>query len=105
MGYTYRCDGPCGEGYNTMPPFAGEFTETFLNTAGGKFALDFQPGEKVTLCADCMELMVLSGKIAVCRICGYAQDISDLNKYEPDCPQCDDPEIILRERETDTNND
>lgn len=98
MGYTFICDGPCGEGYNTFPPFAGEFTEEFLKTRGGKFALDYKPGQKVTLCADCMELMVLAGKIAVCRMCGHAQEIKDLNEHEPDCPACEDGELYLQER-------
>lgn len=58
MGYTYRCDS-CGTGYNSFPPFAGEFTEQFLKTEGGMFAELFSPGEKVTICANCMEGVVL----------------------------------------------
>jgi len=58
MGYTYRCDG-CGTGYNSFPPFAGEFTEEFLKTEGGHFAHKFKPGQKVTICAVCMEEVVL----------------------------------------------
>lgn len=58
MGYTYRCDG-CRTGYDDFPPFAGEFTETFLKTEGGIFAEVFDPGQKVTLCAECMEGLVL----------------------------------------------
>lgn len=100
MGYTYVCDGPCGEGYNSFPPFAGEFTEQFLKTTGGKFAMDFKPGEKVTICSDCMDLMLLSGKLVVCRTCGHAYEPDDLNDYEPSCPMCeDDGELILKERE------
>ena len=58
MGYTYQCDG-CNEGYNSFPPFAGEFTEQFLKTEGGIFAELFKPGQKVTVCPACMEELVL----------------------------------------------
>jgi len=59
MGYTYRCDG-CGTGYDTFPPFAGEFTEQFLKTDGGMFAeAGYAAGQKVTFCADCMARHVL----------------------------------------------
>jgi hypothetical protein len=58
MGYIYQCD-DCGRTYNSFPPFAGEFTETFLKTDGGAFAERFDPGQKVTLCADCMGEVVL----------------------------------------------
>lgn len=58
MGYIYKCDG-CGTRYDTFPPFAGEFTEQFLKTDGGVFAERFNPGQKVTLCADCMTEVVL----------------------------------------------
>lgn len=58
MGYTFVCDA-CNQGYRTFPPFAGEFTETFLKTRGGEFAQDYDPGEKVTVCADCMSTLVL----------------------------------------------
>lgn len=58
MGYIYRCDG-CRERYDTFPPFAGEFTEQFLKTEGGLFAEQFRPGEKVTICAECMAEVVL----------------------------------------------
>lgn len=58
MGYTFHCDG-CGEGYSHFPPFAGEFTEQFLKTTGGVFAEVFDPGQKVTVCAECMEEMAL----------------------------------------------
>lgn len=58
MGYTFDCDG-CGESYHTFPPFAGEFTEEFLKTRGGHFAIEYSPGQKVTLCAECMEGVVL----------------------------------------------
>lgn len=98
MGYTYRCDG-CGTGYNSFPPFAGEFTEEFLKTRGGLFALDFKPGQKVTMCAECMNLYVLSGKIAICRMCGTTYDIDELNEYNPECSACDDGDLRLRERD------
>lgn len=58
MGYIYECDG-CATTYNSFPPFAGEFTEQFLKTDGGMFAELFAPGEKVTLCPDCMAEVVL----------------------------------------------
>lgn len=59
MGYVFTCDGPCGDRKEHFPPFAGEFTETFLKTRGGAFADEFKPGQKVTICADCMEAVVL----------------------------------------------
>jgi hypothetical protein len=59
MGYTFQCDGPCGETHNRFPPFAGEFTEEFLETRGGVFAELFDPGQKVTICARCMQEVVL----------------------------------------------
>lgn len=59
MGYIYKCDGPCGQRYDSFPPFAGEFTEEFLKTEGGLFAELFNPGQKVTICADCMAEVVL----------------------------------------------
>jgi len=58
MGYTYDCDG-CGGSYHEFPPFAGEFTEQFLKTRGGIFAEEYDPGQKVTICASCMEDVVL----------------------------------------------
>lgn len=54
MGYTFLCD-DCGNGFNHFPPFAGEFTEQFLKTSGGIFAEQYDPGQKVTICAGCME--------------------------------------------------
>jgi hypothetical protein len=53
MGYTFVCD-DCGNGYNHFPPFAGEFVDTFLRTRGGEFAQQYDEGQKVTLCAECM---------------------------------------------------
>lgn len=58
MGYIYRCDG-CGDRHDTFPPFAGEFTESFLKTHGGEFAVQYDPGQKVTICATCMKNLVL----------------------------------------------
>lgn len=58
MGYVYNCDG-CDTRYDSFPPFAGEFTEQFLKTVGGAFAQDYDPGQKVTICAECMEDLVL----------------------------------------------
>lgn len=58
MGYIYRCDS-CSNQYDNFPPFAGEFTETFLKTTGGAFAKHFDPGQKVTICANCMGEVVL----------------------------------------------
>ena len=61
MGYTFVCDG-CGEGFDHFPPFAGEFTESFLKStkAGGIFAeAGWKPGMKVTVCAGCMKGLVL----------------------------------------------
>lgn len=52
------CD-DCGRGFNHFPPFAGEFVDTFLRTRGGEFAEEFDEGEKVTMCADCMAEVVL----------------------------------------------
>lgn len=58
MGYIYKCDA-CHERHDSYPPFAGEFTETFLKTNGGQFAEHYDPGQKVTLCANCMHDLVL----------------------------------------------
>jgi hypothetical protein len=58
MGYTFVCD-DCDRGFNHFPPFAGEFVDTFLRTRGGEFAEEFDEGEKVTICADCMAEVVL----------------------------------------------
>jgi len=58
MGYTFVCDS-CGQGYRNFPPFAGEFTETFLDTRGGEFATEYSPGEKVTFCAGCLREFAL----------------------------------------------
>ena len=58
MGYVYDCDG-CDETYHEMPPFVGEFMESFLKTDGGAFADEFSPGQKVTICAACIEEAVL----------------------------------------------
>ena len=58
MPYVYTCDG-CQTRHETFPPFAGEFTEIFLKTEGGEFAERYDPGQKVTLCADCMAEVVL----------------------------------------------
>lgn len=98
MGYTFDCDG-CGGSYHEFPPFAGEFTEQFLKTAGGKFAMKFNPGEKVTVCADCMALFVLTGEIAVCQRCGYTQDLIDLPDDIDECPNCERDEWVVRRKE------
>jgi len=56
MGYNFTCD-DCGTQFEHFPPFAGEFTEEFLQStkAGGEFAERYSKGEKVTMCAGCME--------------------------------------------------
>jgi len=96
MGYTYRCDS-CGTGYNSFPPFAGEFTETFLDTIGGRFAMGYSPGEKVTFCPDCLDLFVLSGKVVVCRRCGFKADVNDVPGRDSDCPRCEEDGLTLKE--------
>jgi hypothetical protein len=61
MGYTFKCD-DCGEGYNRTPAFVGEFMESFLKSTseGGLFAdAGYSPGQKVTICRDCMQEVVL----------------------------------------------
>lgn len=58
MGYIYTCDG-CNTTHDSYPPFAGEFTEQFLNTDGGAFAEAYAPGQKVTVCPECMAGLVL----------------------------------------------
>lgn len=58
MGYIYDCDS-CGDTHHEFPPFAGEFTEHFLKTDGGMFAELYDPGQKVTVCAECMRGLVL----------------------------------------------
>lgn len=58
MGYVFNCDS-CGDRKDHAPPFMGEFSETFLKTHGGLFAELFNPGQTVTICADCMGETVL----------------------------------------------
>lgn len=56
MGYTFVCD-DCRRGFDRSPAFMGEFRESFLEAteAGGVFAeAGYQPGQTVTICADCM---------------------------------------------------
>lgn len=59
MGYTYNCDG-CGNRYDSFPPFTGEFTETFIKTSPSMLAEAFSPGQKVTLCRECCERVLLA---------------------------------------------
>lgn len=59
MPYTYDCDGPCGRSFTDRPPFMGEFRESFLKTDGGVFASQYQPGQTITLCAECTERVLL----------------------------------------------
>ncbi len=100
MGYIYDCDG-CNKTEHSFPPFAGEFTEQFLKTVGGQFAAVFDPGEKVTICADCMELQVLAGKIVVCQRCGWSVRATELPAGKDECPGCEESEsFVTREVET-----
>lgn len=54
MGYTYTCD-CCDSRFNHVPPFMGEFRETFLKTSNSLLVHEFEVGETVTLCRDCCE--------------------------------------------------
>lgn len=74
MGYTYNCDG-CHNRYDSFPPFAGEFTEAFLKTNGGLFAQEFDPGQKITICPDCMRNLVLTPGQS-------AADVADASEFE-----------------------
>lgn len=58
MGYTYTCD-KCRCGFDSAPPFMGEFRETFLKTEATMLADVFAPGETVTLCRSCSEEVFL----------------------------------------------
>lgn len=58
MGYTFNCDG-CGGRYDRAPAFMGEFRETFLKTTPTPLAEVYDIGETVTICAECMEGIVL----------------------------------------------
>jgi hypothetical protein len=100
VGYTFDCDG-CGDSHHNFPPFAGEFTEEFLKTVGGKFAAAFKPGQKVTICSECMELYVLAGKVFACLRCGFSDDLMDLPDGIDECPRCEESEFSVRERDTD----
>lgn len=55
MGYTFRCDGPCGEQYDRAPPFMGELREAFLKTSDSPLTDAYEPGQTVTLCRGCAE--------------------------------------------------
>lgn len=55
MGYTFRCDGPCGEQYGHAPPFMGELRESFIKTSDSPLTELFKPGQTVTLCRTCAE--------------------------------------------------
>ncbi|QRY26373.1 MULTISPECIES: hypothetical protein [Halobacterium] len=96
MGYTHNCDGPCGNRYDRPPAFMGEFRESFLKTTASPLTQMFEPGETATFCRDCMELVVASGIVAVCRRCGFAQNNQDLPGYMEDCPRCEDGELDYR---------
>lgn len=58
MGYVFNCDG-CETRKDHRPPFMGEFNEVFLRTKGGAFAEDYNPGQTVTLCAECCRDLLL----------------------------------------------
>lgn len=58
MGYTFTCD-VCGDGYDRMPPFMGEFTERFLKTTDSPIGQVFKPGQTVTICRECCEAHLL----------------------------------------------
>jgi len=99
MGYTFNCD-LCEERYNKAPAFMGEFRESFLKTSPSTLTQAFSPGDTVTLCSDCSELLFLSGKVAMCRRCGFSQDAHDLPPGIEQCPRCEDsntfPRIVPR---------
>ena len=96
MGYTFNCDGPCGERYDTAPPFMGEFRESWLKTTPSVLVHAFNPGQTVTLCRDCSELFFASGKIVVCQRCGHADHAHDYPTGQETCPQCDEDTLVFR---------
>lgn len=96
MGYTFRCDGPCGEGYDRSPAFMGEIRESFIKTSPSVLAQMFDPGETVTICDDCSELILASGVVAFCPRCGFAENAADLPPDVERCPRCEDSELSFR---------
>ena len=93
MGYTFNCD-CCEDRYDRAPAFMGEFRESFLKTSPSTLTQLFQPGETVTLCRECSETLFLSGKVAVCRRCGFTEDAAELPPGLEDCPGCDESDSL-----------
>lgn len=100
MGYTYVCDGFCGDAHDSAPPFMGSFSEQFIKTSPSILAQMFDPGETVTMCRECSELLFESGKLAVCRRCGWGVEVSELPPGVETCPRCDEGEFDFTEVET-----
>lgn len=93
MGYTFNCD-VCEERYDRPPVFMGEFRESFLKTAPSTLTQLFEPGETATVCRECSETLFLSGKIAVCRRCGFSEGATELPPGLENCPGCDESDSL-----------
>lgn len=97
MGYTFNCD-ICEDRYERSPAFMGEFRESFLKTSPSTLTQLFRPGETITLCKDCAEILFLAGKAAVCRRCGFTTPAADLPSGIDQCPRCEHsqhfPELV-----------
>ncbi|AFZ74545.1 hypothetical protein [Natronobacterium gregoryi] len=93
MGYTFNCD-VCEDRYDHAPAFMGEFREQFLKTSPSTLTQLFQPGETATICQECAEALFLSGKLAVCTRCGYAEHATELPAGLETCPRCDEKDTF-----------
>ena len=93
MGYTFNCD-VCEERYDRAPAFMGEFRESFLKTSPSTLTQLFSPGETATICRECSEALFLSGKMAICQRCGFAQRATDLPDGLDQCPGCEEADSL-----------
>lgn len=89
MGYTFNCD-VCEDRFDNAPAFMGEFRESFLKTSPSTLTQLFDPGETVTICRECSEAALLSGKLAVCTRCGFSKAAADLQAGLEQCPRCEE---------------
>lgn len=93
MGYTFNCD-VCERRYDRAPAFMGDFRETFLKTSPSPLTQLFRPGETVTICEGCTEPLFLSGKVAICKRCGFSKLAAELPDGLEECPGCGETESL-----------